>query len=129
MTYTVTEWALYRVLINPETKKKTLTVASKGTEEEMKAEAAAMKENFPDLPSYAYQAGPYLPTYQQRADHGVGWDLDLRGNLHHLLSPILGMLTMDMRDDERPTNDTLAYYQDRIKAALAIADEALKEES
>jgi hypothetical protein len=59
----------------------------------------------------------------------VGWDLDLRGNLHHLLNPILGMLTMDLGDDNRPTNVSLAYYQDRIKAALAIADEALKEES
>jgi hypothetical protein len=56
--------------------------------------------------------------------HGTTADADLLGNLHHLLSPVIGRLRSD-RVIYRPQADMLA---DRLYLALALVDKELGEE-
>lgn len=44
----------------------------------------------------------------------------LRGDLHHLISPVIGALRMFERDEP----DRMAHYIDRLYLALALTDEA-----
>lgn len=118
------EWAVYRVNFDPDTHKQTVNLIVKGPEEVMVARAEEYRAEEPDAPSYTYQAGPFRAAYKERAEHGVGHDPYLRGNIHHLLNPIIGMLALDIRDGSVPTEGQMKYFVSRLEAAIALTDEA-----
>ena len=117
-------WAVYHVTMVEETKKRNLDLLLTGSEAKCKAEAERLATENSSEPWAAYQALPYRPAYQERADHGVGSDLYLRGNMWHLLSPIIGSMKMDLADGDLPSEKDLKHYVSRLYAVLALVDEA-----
>jgi hypothetical protein len=91
------------------------------------AEAASYVEALPLTlkDNQHVQVLPWRAAFKERVAHGVGiTDNDLRGNIHHLVNPVIGLLRMDEADGkENGKAVNYEYYISRLQAVIALADE------
>ena len=111
----MTDYALYLVTVQDD-HTKDVEVLYKGTE----STCTDYKEWFErdnKYPGKFLQVLPWRAAYKERVAHGVGFENDLQGNIHHLVNPIIGMLRIREQDEHTE------YYVSRLRAVLALADE------
>lgn len=68
-----------------------------------------------------YFANP--PHMEERQKFGVGYSVNLNGNLQHLISPIVGVMRMSVADGEPLSGELLAHTTERLAFALQLIRE------
>lgn len=59
----------------------------------------------------------------KRQKFGVGYSINLNGNLQHLISPVVGAMELAIHDEERLNQKELVYLWERLSFALQLIRE------